>query len=97
MSSNTTYLGCLPQLRCHPGFDSHQKLDAKNLASVHWCQLESWIQSFGQVEKNSFVTLLGRGGGKLKVPALKTTKWKNDKKLTFHKNISLFSSKNCNV
>ena len=21
--------------------------DAKNLASVHWCQIESWKQSFG--------------------------------------------------
>ena len=77
MSSNTTYLGCLPQLRCHPGFDSHQKLDAKNLASVHWCQLESWIQSFGQVEKNSFVTLLGRGWGQTEGSCIENcTKWK---------------------
>ena len=36
-------------------------LDAKNSASVHWCQVESQRQSFGEVGNKNFIALLGTG------------------------------------
>ena len=35
--------------------------DAKNSASVHWCQIKSWRQSWGELEKKSFIAFPGKG------------------------------------
>ena len=37
-------------------------IDAENLASVHQCQIETWRQTFGKAEKNSFIALPHKGG-----------------------------------
>ena len=41
--------------------------DAENLASVHWCRIEPW-RVLGEVEKNTFIALPGKGGHSGLVP-----------------------------
>ena len=51
--------------------------DAENSASVHWCQIKSWRQSWGELEKKSFIAFPGKGRHGRLLP-LKTVKTRED-------------------
>jgi len=64
------------------GRDSVQDVAPPNSASVHWCQIEMQRQSFGGVERSSFVTLPGKEGHRLMLSRLCPTSWEAGRGLT---------------